>query len=129
MDADNVFVESRSMPICAVPEIGIGNKPIDGRFYLFTESEKNDFIAKEPADAKWFKPWYGSQEFISRSPRYCLWLGDCPPSELPKKPEYLKRVEAFRQFRLESKNASTVKLASKPPRFHVENMPESTHMS
>ena len=37
LDADNVFVESRSKPICDVPEIGIGNKPIDGGNYLFTK--------------------------------------------------------------------------------------------
>ena len=128
MGADNVFVESRSKPICSVPEIGIGNKPIDGGFYLFTESEKNAFVVKEPASEKWFKPWYGSQEFINRSPRYCLWLGDCPPSELLKMPECLKRVEAVRQFRLESKSAGTVKLASRPTRFHVENMPKDTYV-
>ena len=128
MDADNVFVESRNKPICSVPEIGIGNKPIDGGFYLFTEEEKNAFIAKEPASEKWFKPWYGSQEFINRNPRFCLWLGECPPTELLKMPESLKRVEAVRQFRLESKSAGTVKLASKPTRFHVENMPESTYI-
>ena len=128
MDADNMFVESRNKPICSVPEIGIGNKPIDGGFYLFTEEEKNAFIAKEPASEKWFKPWYGSQEFINRNPRFCLWLGNCPPTELLKMPESLKRVEAVRQLRLESKSAGTVKLASKPTRFHVENMPESTYI-
>ena len=71
----NVFVESRSKPLCNVPEIGIGNKPIDGGNYLFTKEEKDAFIKKEPAAEKWFRPWYGSQEFINRCPRYCLWLG------------------------------------------------------
>lgn len=39
LDGENVFVESRSKPICNVPEIGIGNKPIDGGFYLFEKEE------------------------------------------------------------------------------------------
>ena len=43
VDADNVFVESRTKPICNIPTIGIGNKPIDGGFYLFTEEEKTSF--------------------------------------------------------------------------------------
>ncbi len=30
----------------------------------FKEDEKDEFIEKEPAAAKWFKPWYGSDEFI-----------------------------------------------------------------
>ena len=128
IDADNVFVESRSKPLCDMPEIGIGNKPIDGGYYLFTADEKDAFIQSEPASEKWFKPWYGSQEFINRKPRYCLWLGDCPPSELMKMPECLKRVQAVREYRLASPSAGTVKLAEKPTRFHVENMPKGTYV-
>jgi len=128
LDADNVFVESRSKPLCDVPEIGIGNKPIDGGNYLFTKEEMEEFLKVEPAAEKWFKPWYGSQEFINRCPRYCLWLGDCPPNELRKMPECLKRVEAVRQMRLASKSPGTVKLADTPTRFHVENMPKGTYI-
>lgn len=128
IDADDVFVDSRSKPLCDVPEIGIGNKPIDGGNYLFTEEEMQEFIDKEPASCEWFKPWYGSQEFINRRPRYCLWLGKCPPNILRKMPECMKRVEAVRDFRLASTSAGTVKLADKPTRFHVENMPEGTYI-
>ncbi len=128
IDADDVFVDSRSKPLCDVPEIGIGNKPIDGGHYLFTEEEMQEFITKEPASREWFKPWYGSQEFINRKPRYCLWLGKCPPNILRKMPECMKRVEAVRDFRLSSSSAGTVKLADKPTRFHVENMPEGTYI-
>jgi type I restriction-modification system DNA methylase subunit len=128
LDADNVFVESRSKPLCNVPEIGIGNKPIDGGNYLFTKEEMDEFLKIEPIAVKWFMPWYGSQEFINRCPRYCLWLGDCPPNELRKMPECMKRVEAVRQLRLASKSAGTVKLADTPTRFHVENMPKGTYI-
>ena len=128
LNADNVFVESRSKPLCKVPEIGIGNKPIDGGNYLFTKEEKDEFVKKEPTAEKWFRPWYGAQEFINRCPRYCLWLGDCPPNELRKMPECMKRVEAVRNFRLSSKSPGTVKLADKPTRFHVENMPKGNYI-
>ena len=124
INADNVFVSSRNKPLCKVPEIGIGNKPIDGGYYLFTKEEMLEFIKTEPASKAYFKPWYGSVEFINRKPRYCLWLGDCPPSELMKMPECLKRVHAVREYRLASPSAGTVKLADKPTRFHVENMPK-----
>ena len=33
-DSPDIFVESRPHPLCPVPEIGIGNKPIDGGNYL-----------------------------------------------------------------------------------------------
>ena len=124
MEAEDVFVSSRSRPLCDVPEIGIGNKPIDGGFYLFTAEEKASFLQAEPAAAKYFKPWYGSREFLHNAPRYCLWLGWCSPAELRKLPKCRERVEAVRNFRLQSKSPGTVKLADTPTHFHVENMPQ-----
>ena len=128
VDAENIFVESRSKPLCDIPSIGIGNKPIDGGNYLFTAEEKEAFLKKEPAAEKYFRPWYGSYEFINRCPRYCLWLGECPPNELRRLPESMKRIEAVRNYRLASSSAGTVKLAEKPTRFHVENMPLGTYV-
>ena len=128
VEADNVFVESKNKPLCSVPEIGIGNQPIDGGNYLFTEDEKNEFIAKEPLSEKWFRPWIGSQEFINRYYRYCLWLGDCPPNELRKMPECMKRVQAVMNLRMESKRVSTKKLADTPTRFQTENMPKDNYI-
>ncbi len=124
MDFDDIFIESRSTPLCDVPRIGIGNKPIDGGNYLFTEEEKDDFIKQEPKSAAYFRLWYGAYEFINRKPRYCLWLGDCSPAELRSMPKCMERVEAVRQFRLASNSEGTRKLADKPTRFHVENMPD-----
>ena len=124
-DARDVFIYSRQHPIADVPEIGIGNKPIDGGNYLFEKEEMEEFIKIEPTSAEYFKPWYGSVEFIHQKPRYCLWLGDCTPSELRQMPHCVKRIEAVRKLRLESKSAGTRKLADRPTRFHVENMPKS----
>ena len=40
-------------------------------------------------------------------------------------PLALKRVEAVRDYRLASPSAGTRKIAEKPTRFHVENMPDT----
>lgn len=128
LDAPNVFVGSREKPLFDVPTIGIGNKPIDGGFYLFTEEEKAEFIKEEPKAVQYFHPYYGAYEFIHRKPRYCLWLGNCSPSELRSMPNCMKRVEAVRNFRLSSKSPGTIKLADKPTRFHVENMPKGNYI-
>lgn len=123
VDAPNVFIESRKKPLCDVPEIGIGNKPIDGGNYLFTEEEMRAFVEREPRSEKYFRKWLGSDEFINGYFRYCLWLGDADPQELVKMPLVMERVKAVRKFRLASKSAPTQKLAETPTRFHVENMP------
>lgn len=128
LDAPNTFVGSREKPFFDVPVIGIGNKPIDGGNYLFTKEEMDAFIKEEPQSSKYFHPYYGAFEFIHSKPRYCLWLGDCSPSELKKMPLCLKRMEAVRDFRLSSKSPGTIKLAERPTRFHVENMPKGNYI-
>ena len=128
MDAPDVFIASRPVPICTVPDMGIGNKPIDGGNYLFTKEEYDEFIKIEPESTKFFHPYYGADEFINRCPRYCLWLGNCSPAELRKMPNCLKRVETVRKLRLASKSAGTRKLADSPTHFHIENMPEGNYI-
>lgn len=128
LDADDIFVESRSKPICNVPEIGIGCQPIDDGNYLFTREEMIEFLNKEPNAKIYFKPWYGAQEFINRKPRYCLWLGECSPRLLKQMPECLKRVSAVREFRLNSRRSSTRKCADTPTRFGCENTPRGTYI-
>ena len=128
LDADNVFVESRSKPLCDVPQIGIGNQPIDDGNYLFEEDEMKEFIKAEPISKQYFHLWYGSREFINRVPRYCLWLGECSPAELRNMPQCLKRVENVRNYRLASNRTSTKKLAEKPTHFQTENMPTGNYI-
>lgn len=122
-DAPFIALPNRTTPVCPVPEIGIGNKPIDGGHYLFTPTEKRDFLDLEPAAAPFFRKWLGSEEFINAGERHCLWLGDVSPAQLRTLPECLKRVDAVRRERLASSSAPTRKLATTPTRFHVENMP------
>lgn len=128
VDGPNVVVQKRSKPLCDVPPIGIGNKPIDNGNYLFTPEEKAAFIAEEPLSAPFFRLWVGATEFLYNEERWCLWLGECPPEILRSMPLALKRVEAVRKYRLASKSKPTQNIANKPTRFHVENIPESTFL-
>ncbi|HQR61130.1 MAG TPA: DUF559 domain-containing protein, partial [Methylophilaceae bacterium] len=140
VDAPDMVLPRRSKPICNVPEIGIGNKPIDGGHYLFTPEEKAQFLLKEPTAAPYFRRWIGADEFINGYERWCLWLGDCPPHQLRAMPEAMKRVDMVRRFRLgegvntKGKKAekappeSTRKLAQTPTRFHVENIPFTPYL-
>lgn len=128
IDYEDVYIGSRQQPLCDVPTINIGNKPIDNSNYLFSEKEMKDFIKTEPASAKYFKKFYGSDEFINQRPRYCLWVGECTPNELRSMPHVLDRVRKVREFRLASKSAGTRNLADKPTRFHVENMPKVKYL-
>ncbi|MCP5449787.1 MAG: class I SAM-dependent DNA methyltransferase [Gammaproteobacteria bacterium] len=129
VDAADLVIANRGKPICTVPAIGIGNKPIDGGHYLFTPEERDEFLKREPAAAPYFRRWLGADEFLNGYERWCLWLGDCPPEALKRMPEAMKRVEAVRKYRLNSKSAPTRKIAETPTRFHVENMPDSDFLA
>lgn len=128
LDAPDLVLDNRSKPLCDSPVIGIGNKPIDGGNYLFSDDEKQQFLTLEPQAEPYFRRWLGADEFLNGYHRWCLWLGECPPNELKKMPLALKRVETVQQVRLASKSAPTRKLAQTPTRFHVENMPASEYL-
>jgi hypothetical protein len=142
MAGGDTVITNRSTPLCAVPELGIGNKPIDGGYYLFTPGEKSAFMKKEPAARAYFKRWIGAEEFLNGSERWCLWLGECPPEELRKMPEAQRCVELVAQYRRgeipakgketkdrdQRRNEGTVKLAVTPTRFHVEFIPKTNYL-
>lgn len=124
-DGPDILVWSASKSLSGMPEIGIGNKPIDGGYYLFTKEEKDNFIKKEPLAEQYFKEWYGAEEFINRQPRYCLWLGDCTPHEIASMPHALTLVEKVKVYRAKSSDKETRSLSETPTHFHIENMPVS----
>ena len=123
VEGPNTVIVNRSKPLCDVPEIGIGNKPIDDGNYLFLPDEKKAFLKLEPAAKKYFRRWLGADEFINGWERWCLWLGDCSQAELRTMPEVMKRVTAVQEFRLASHSIPTQKLAESPTQFHVEHIP------
>ena len=128
LDGPDIFVASHTRPLCNVPSIGIGNKPIDNGEYLFLENEMADFLQKEPAAQKYFYRWMGAEEFLNGKKRFCLYLGKCSPAELRSMPECKKKIEAVKAFRMASRSAPTQKLADTPARFHVENISDTTYI-
>ncbi|MDR0479270.1 MAG: N-6 DNA methylase, partial [Burkholderiaceae bacterium] len=129
VDGPDVVVQRRSVPLCRVPPMKSGNKPIDDGQYLFTPQEKNDFLAHEPQAKSWFRRWLGGEEFINSIERWCLWLGDCPPKELRAMPLALKRVQTVKNYRAASKSAPTQALAATPTRFHTECFPAKPYIA
>ncbi len=128
VDAKDLMIKSRTKPICSVPEIGIGNKPIDGGNYLFEENEKIEFEKKEPNSKKYFFKWLGGDEFLNNKIRWCLYLGRISPNDLKNMPKVLERVNQVKEFRLNSKSEQTRKLAEFPTKFHVENIPSKDYI-
>lgn len=126
VDAPDTFVWSRTTPLGNVPKMGIGSQPIDDGNYLFTDEEKEAFLAKEPGAAPYFHPWIGSREFINGYTRWVLWLGEATPGDLLRLPLCRERIEAVRLYRLRSKRKQTLKAAETPNHFGTEIIASSS---
>jgi hypothetical protein len=123
------FIWDRKIPICEAPKMLFGTQPIDNGNYIFKESEKSEFLMKEPDAKKYFKPMVGAKEFINGGEKWFLWLMDADPGELKRMPEVMKRIEAVRQYRLASKRPGTRKMADTPTRLSIENLPGSDSLA
>ena len=128
LDAPDIFIEKRTLPLCSVPLLLTGSQRIDNDEFIFTEEEKNEFVKTEPLSEKYFRTWYGAEEFLYNRPRWCLYLGNCSPSELRKMKNCMKILEAVKQYRLASKRTATVKAALYPARFGLEVIPTTNFM-
>ena len=122
--APDVFIDSRTKPICFVPEMTSGNRPADGGHLIVEEDEYVDFIRKEPAAIAYLKRLSGATEFINNKKRWCLWLVDVSPAELRKMPEVMKRIELCKVDRLNGAE-DRKKLALTPSVFRETKNPDT----
>jgi hypothetical protein len=97
-------------------EVAYGNKPTDGG-WLIVEPEDRDEVLADSIAARYLRPYVGARELLHGGDRYCLWLVDADPRDLRRSPVLRERVEGVRQFRLDSKAASTRDAAATPHLF------------
>ena len=128
IDGGDVFVESRSFPLCDIPQMSSGGKPVEGGHLIFTEEERQGFLKKEPKSEKYFRPFMGSDDFINGHSRWCLWLFGVAPNELRSMPQVMKRIEEVKKFRLSSTKAATREYANYPAQFMEIKQPESDYL-
>ena len=117
VDAANIFIKSRSTPICDVPALQNGGKPTEGGFLILTDDERQELVKSEPEANQFIRPYMMGKDFINRKPRYCLWMVKANPTVLKKCPSVLKRIDQVREYRLASPKAATKKKAEVPSLF------------
>lgn len=120
----HLVVDETSRPLCSVPQLVIGSKPIDEGHYIFSPEERREFLHEEPGAKKYLHPYVGSVEFINGDQRWILYLANVPPNELRTMPMVKERVAAVRASRLKSPSEGTRKLAETPTRYHVTVVPD-----
>ncbi|MDT3662789.1 MAG: DNA methyltransferase [Anaerobiospirillum sp.] len=129
VDGDDMFIAERRKPLCHVPEGSMGNQLIDNGNYLFTQEEKDRFLALEPQAAPYFYRWFGAEELLQGKIRYCMYLGKCSEDDLTQMPLVLNLVEKVRSYRCNSLRANTIKLAMYPMHFETTFIPETPFLA
>ena len=117
VDAEDIFIEASTKPICNIPILQNGGKPTEGGFLILTEEEKDELIMSEPQSAEFLRPYMMGKDFIQRKPRYCLWMVGKSPALIAKCPKVKKRIEQVREYRLNSPKEATRKKAETPMLF------------
>ena len=125
IEADDVFIYSRTKAIGKVPQMIYGNKPVDGGALIIEKGDYQDFVSKDPDSAKYIKRLMGAKEQINGTPRYCLWLKGVSPADLRKMPLVLERVSRCKETRLASPDEGARKLADTPHLFRETYNPET----
>ena len=125
LNGDDIFITSRTKPLCDVNEIRKGNQPTDGGYLIIEADEIENFLHNEPLAKPYIKKLVGAREFINNVDRYCLWLVGISPAELRKMPYVLERVEKVKKFRENSNDKGTKRLALTPTLFRETNNPKT----
>ena len=121
---ETIFIESRTKPLCNVPQMHRGNQPTDGGFLIFKENEMKAFIEKEPKAKKYFKKYSMGADFINGKYRYCLWLVNCTPDEIKSMPLVIEQVKKVKEFRSHSTFEQTRNMALTPTLFREQFNPK-----
>ena len=123
-DGPNHFAVSRKAPLCDVPRMNFGNQPRDGGHFILTEEERNQLLQQDPSLERWIRPYIGAEDFIKQKIRYCLWLRNAQPMDISKSKVLYERVQAVRNFRLDSSAKTTNGYAKTPHSFAQVTQPE-----
>jgi type II restriction/modification system DNA methylase subunit YeeA len=128
VNAPLVFFDRRSKQRSCEKLMSKGSQPTDGGYLLLTSDEYIDLIAKEPLAKKYLRPFVGAQEFLNDTERWCLWFDDCNAIELNKDlkemPIVTSKIEAVKNFRLDSTFKPTRECANTPHLFQALRQPK-----
>lgn len=125
LDATNILVSSRRVPLCDIPSMTKGNMPYDGGNLLLSTEEKENLIRSEPESQKWIKKILGAKEFLQSKERWCLWLVDATNEDFNNMPLVSERVKRVENTRLASSDAGAHRLAERPHLFRETRNPSS----
>jgi hypothetical protein len=128
VDGPLVYATRRSEMLSSeLPELGYGSMPNDGGHLMISPAEYADVMA-DPVAARYVHKFVGATELIHNKDRWCLWLVDLDPADVPRSPVLQSRLAKVKVVREASKNPDTWPHAETPHRFWFINQPDVTYL-
>ncbi len=128
VEGKDMFIITRTKPLCNVPEIIKGSETTDNGHFMLTLDECAELKQKYPQSKNFIRPFVGGGDFINGNVRYCLWLKDAPISEIRNIPFIQERIEKVKKFRLASPKTRTRHWASFPTLFSEDRQPDTKYL-
>ena len=122
-EGSEIIVESESRPLSSVPQMNFGNMPADGGCLILDDYEKQQMEESSSLASKFIRPLIGSDDFINRKTRWCLWLYREDENEYKRIPQIKERIDNLYLVRLKS---SRPQLAEIPHLFAQITQPMDT---
>ncbi|WP_202613013.1 DNA methyltransferase [Arcanobacterium urinimassiliense] len=128
VDAPNLFVKKRSTPLSKwVPKVTKGSQPTDGG-NLIVEVDEYPEVKADSIASKYLRRYVGARELLHGADRWCLWLEDATPADIQHSGILRDRLDAVREFRLNSKKQATTDLADSPHLFAERRQPTRPYL-
>lgn len=119
--SNDFMVSKRSKPLSALCAMNYGNYPGDGNHLTLKADEARTLVEQRPDLAGIVRPVFGAQEFIKGLSRFCLWIDDDQLELATSEACVVERINAVKETRLKSRDASLNKLAERPHQYRDRN--------
>jgi hypothetical protein len=114
-------ITRRSKPISKIPEMVYGNYTGGCGALIMSKEEMRHLIKEYPRAKKFIRKFVGSDEFINRIDRYCLWIKTSDFNEANSISEIKRRIKIVESERRRSPDPGIQKLSKRPHQFRDIN--------
>ena len=128
VEAENIFIEKRSKPICPCDIMIYGSEPREGGYLILSENEREELIKETPIAEKYIKRFVSSDDFIYNKIRYCLWFEGGDVGEVRKSKIIMERLNNCKLFRENSKQKQAHEASITPYLFASTRQPKTDYL-
>lgn len=125
VDAPTVFVETRTRPICDVPEMNYGSMPIDDGHLILSKDDVTALLEERQDNRDFIRKYVGGVELLRNRDRWCLWLVGVSANRLQQSKIVMERLRKTAEFRRGSNRPQTLALADTPALFGEIRQPNT----